>query len=102
MFLCDFSLIIRNIDFASYTDETTSYITENNIDQMISVQQNTTASIIKWFSGRHLKKNRDKCYLLIFQRCKTKTKIVKNMIKKSKCEKLLAIIVDSDFTFKEI
>lgn len=68
MFLCDFVILIRNIDCDSYTDETTSHITENNIGQVISVLQNTVSSITKWFSGRRLKKNRDKCDILINRR----------------------------------
>ena len=50
IFLIDLSFIIQDIDIASCANENTSYISANNINEVIQLLGKTTNIVSKWFS----------------------------------------------------
>ena len=98
IFLCDLFLLMRDVDIAIYGDDDTPCILGDNIDQATSDLQNAAASLFKWFSDNQMiATNPKKFRSLINESCKM---IVGNIIKNSKCEKLLRIKVDRKLSFK--
>ena len=67
---------MKDVDIGNYADDNISYITEDNIDQVISALQNAAASLFKWFSDNQMKVGKRKL-------------IAVNVMGNSKCKKLL-------------
>ena len=57
IFLCHLFLLIKDVDIASYADDSTPYIVG---DQPISALENAATSLFKWFSDNQMKANPDK------------------------------------------
>ena len=55
IFLCDLSLIVENIDIASYADDNTPYTTGNSIEKVIQNLGNATKALFLWFSDNQIK-----------------------------------------------
>ena len=46
IFLCDMFFVLSQTDFASYADDNTPYVKANNIDEVITVLENDSVSVI--------------------------------------------------------
>ena len=69
--MCDLSLIIKNIDIASYVDDNTPYTTGNSIENVIEKLENAAKTLFQWFSDNQMKTNPDKCHFL----CNTNSEV---------------------------
>ena len=56
--------MVKDIDIASYADDRTPFIAENNIDVIASLEQVSDA-LFNWFRNNRLKNNVDKCHVLV-------------------------------------
>ena len=54
----------KDIDTASYADDSTPFIVENNVDVIASFKQGSDA-LFNWFKNNRLKNNVDKCHVLV-------------------------------------
>ena len=61
IFLADLFFIIKDIDIASYADDTTPFIVENNIEDVIISFEQASVDLFNWFKNNRLKSNADKC-----------------------------------------
>ena len=50
IFLCDMFFKLSQTDFASYPDDNTAYVEANNIDEVITILENDSIQLFKWFS----------------------------------------------------
>ena len=66
IFLCDLFPIVNNIDFASYADVNTPYITDESAEKVVDKLEIEAKSLFKWFSDNLMKVNPDKWHLLIY------------------------------------
>ena len=41
---------LSQTDFASYPDDNTAYVEANNIDEVITILENDSIQLFKWFS----------------------------------------------------
>ena len=57
-------LVGKFSNFASFADENTQYVEGSNIDEVITILENDSVQLFKWFSDNHLKANKDKCHLI--------------------------------------
>ena len=89
---------LSQTDFASYADDNTPYMEANNIDEVITILENYSTQLFKWFSNNQTKANKDKCHPVISNNEKVPMKI-DNIELGS--EKLLGMIIDSELIFKE-
>ena len=94
-------LRVCNIDVASYADDTTPYVTGDNIESTVRQLEQAAKLLFQWFSDNQMKGNEDKCHVLI----STKENVCVNngttQITNSACEKLLGIKVDSSLNFED-
>ena len=54
-----------NKDIWSYADDSTPYIPDDNIDDLIKSLEEVSTALFQWFDNNLLKNYPDKCHLLI-------------------------------------
>ena len=70
----------------------------NNVDEVITILENNSIQLFKWFSDNKMKANKDKCHLLISSNEEVSIKIGNielQELKNTSSEKLLGITIDS-------
>ena len=65
VFLADLFFIVKDIDIANYADDNTSFIVEDNIENVIVSLEEATNALFDWFDNNRLKSNPDKCHALL-------------------------------------
>ena len=50
---------------ASYADDTTPYVTGDNLESVVKQLEQAAKLLFQWFSGNQMKGNEDKCHFLI-------------------------------------
>ena len=65
IFISDLSLIITDIDIASYADDNTPHCAYDNFDDVLACLEKTASDLFEWFSNNGMKANADKCHLLL-------------------------------------
>ena len=53
------------VDIASYADDSTPFIVENSIDNVIASLEQVSDALFNWFKNNRLKNNVDKCHVLV-------------------------------------
>ena len=101
IFLTDLSLVVKDIDIASYTDDSTPFIVENNIDNVTASIEQVSYALFNWFKNNHLKKNVDKCHVLVSTNKPISIKVGDYTIDNSECEKLLGVKIDVNLNFND-
>ena len=91
---------LSQTDLSSYAHDNTRYVEAKNIDEVITILENDSIQLLKWFSDNQMKDNKDKCHL-VFSNNEVSMKIDNTDLEKNSSEKLLDIIIDSKFNFKE-
>ena len=54
---------MKDIDFVSYADGKTPYVSSDSIEDVIRILENDSNKLFRWFSDNMMKANKDKCYL---------------------------------------
>ena len=92
-------LIIKDVDFASYADDNTPYVTEESVEQVKSRLENTVSSLFQWFKDNEMRANANKCHFLVSSKETAVIEAQGNHIENSQFEKLLGITFDTNLTF---
>ena len=100
IFMCDLFFIVSKIDFASYADDNTPFVSGDKLDDVLDFLENATLKLIDWFSNNQMKTNPDKCHLLMSITASIVIKIKDNEILNSESEKLLGVTIDNKLNFK--
>ena len=98
-FLSDLFPIVKDVNFASYTDDNTIYQSSRSVDDVINDLQLSAEKHFRWFSDNQMKRNSDKCHLVMSTNNTPELKVVDSLIKTSTCEKLLGVKIDYKLTF---
>ena len=99
IFLADLFFIVKDIDIASYADDTTHFIVEDNTENLIASLEEASNNPFVWFKNNRLKSNPDKCHALISTNRHLDNKIGDHTIGNSECEKLLGVKIDVNLNF---
>ena len=86
--------MVKDIDIASYADDSTPFIVENNIDNFIASLEQASYTLFNWFKNGRLKSNVNKFHLLVITNKPAGIKIGGATIDNSECEKLLGLKID--------
>ena len=57
--MCDLFFIVNEIDFASYADDNTPFVSGDRLDVLDSLE-NASLKVFDWFSNSQMKANSDK------------------------------------------
>ena len=91
IFLADLFFVVKDIDIACYADDSTPFIIENNIDNVIASLEQVSDALFNWFNSNRLKNNVDKCHVLVSTNKPVGIKIGDFTIDNSECEKLVGV-----------
>ena len=91
--------MISDTDFPSYADDNIIYDSGNSIDEVISSLQKSAEILFQWFSHNQMKRNIDKCYLIVNTNEPIEIRVSESLIKSSTCEKLLGVKIDNKPNF---
>ena len=91
--------VMNDIDFASYADDSTLYVSSDSIVDLIRILENDSIKLFKWFSDNMMKANKDKCHLIVSSDEHVSMKLEKIEIEGSNCERLLGVKIDSKLNF---
>ena len=101
LFLCDMFFAMNDIDFASYADDNTPYVSSGSIEDVIRILENDSIKLFKWFSDNIMKANKNKCHLVVSSNKHVSMKLDNTEIEYNNCERLLGVKIDSKLNFKE-
>ena len=101
IFLADLFFIIKDIDIASYADDTTPFIVENDLEDVITSLEKASVDLFNWFKNNRLKSNADKFHVLISTNKPVSVNIGNYTIENSRCEKLLGVKIDANLNFND-
>ena len=99
--MADLFFIVKNIDIASYPDDNTPFIVEDNIENVIASLEEATNALFGWFDNIRLKNNPDKCNALVSTNKHLNMKLCDYTIGNSQCEKLLGVKIDVNLNFNK-
>ena len=101
IFLADLFFVLKDIDIASYADDSKAFIVENNIDNVIASLEQVSDALFNWLKNNRLKNNVDKCHVLVSTSKPVGIKVGDYTIDKSECEKLLGVKIDVNLNFND-
>ena len=58
---------LSQTDLSSYAHDNTRYVEAKNIDEVITILENDSIQLLKWFSDNQMKDNKDKCHLVFYE-----------------------------------
>ena len=91
IFMCDLFTIFDEMDFASYADGNTHFVSEATSENVVSYPQSCSASLFEWFSNNQMKANPEICRVLMNVNSSATIRVAENTIPNSYCEKLLGV-----------
>ena len=91
--------MVKDIDTGSCADDSTPFIVENNINNVIGSLEQVSDALFNWFKNNRLKNNVDKCHVLVSTNKPVGIKIGDYTIESSECEKLLGVKIDANLNF---
>ena len=62
--MCDLFFIVNEIDFDSYADDNTPFVSDDRLDDVLDSLENASLKRFDWFSNNQMKANPDNCHLL--------------------------------------
>ena len=99
IFMFDLFCIVFEIDFTSYTDDNTPFVSNDRLDDVLDSVKNVSVKLFDWFPNSQMKANPDKCHLLTSATTSIAKKIKDNEILNSESEKLLGVTIDNKLNF---
>ena len=57
--------IIEKLDIANFVDDSTPYVTGDNISSVVKLLEEVGCAIFQWFKDNEMKANTDKCHVLL-------------------------------------
>ena len=101
IFLLNLFCVLKDIDIASYVDDSTHFIVENNTDNVIASLEQVSDTLFNWLKNNRLKNNVDKCHVLVSTNKPVGIKIGDYTIDNSECKKLLGVKTDINLNFND-
>ena len=101
IFLADLFFILNDVDIVSYGDDSTPYVTADDINGVIRSLEEASKTLFEWLENNLLKSNTDKCHLLVSSSDAVNLRVREYDIKTSECRKLLGVKFDNKLRFEK-
>ena len=101
IFIADLFFLNYDLDFASYTDDTTPYICGQDFSSIIKVLEPNVNKLFNWFRQNGLTANSGKTHFPTSSHEKRSLKMHDSAITLRSSEKLLGSLIDSELTFHD-
>ena len=94
IFMCDMVLILKTTSFTDYADDHTPFVVIENTTNVIKALEDIGENLIKWFSDYQIKRNTDKCHVLLNSQGLNTIRIGNVCLKNSSSKKMLGVNFD--------
>ena len=101
IFINDISFFIKKTKIANYTDDSTTYTSEENIESLLKTLQEETSMVLKWFNVNEMKSNDDKCHLIVANHDDISITLGNECLEAEDTVELLGIKIDKNLNFNE-
>ena len=101
IFINDMFYFINETKIANYADDNTTYLTKDNVDELLQVLQIETSEVLKWFRINEMIPNDDKCHLLVAKNSNVSVILGNETIEASNSVELLGIKIDNNLDLNE-
>ena len=99
--LCDLFYFLKDLDIASYADDTAIYRVSEKKESVIRALETSSSLLFGWFNNNFMKANSDKSHLILSCAEATTAVIDGLPIVSSKTEVLLGITIDRELKFDD-
>ena len=101
LYLNEFLFFLKDIGICNFTDNTTAYISDQNLEIVLKLLEKNSALDIRWFENNYMKLNTAKCHLIVsgYKHERVWANIGKGLIWESNDVKPLGITIDRDVKF---
>ena len=65
IYICEIVFLLKDMQVANYSDDTTPYIYDENIESVIKSLEPSVNLLFNWFKSNQMKSNEDKCHVLL-------------------------------------
>ena len=101
IFMFSMFLILKGTYFTGYADDNTPFVVRDNITDVIKALEELGESLVNWFTNNEMKRNTDKCHLLLNSQEPNAFEIDDLHINNSLSEELLGITLDCKLKFNK-
>ena len=99
--MCDLFFIVNKIDFASYADDNTRFVSGDRLDDVLDSLENASLKLFDRFFNNQMKANPDKCHQLTSATASIAIKLKDDEILNSASEKQLGVAIDNKLNFNK-
>ena len=103
IYINDLLLSIKETNICNYADDTTIFVSNKNLDNVIKRLENDSAILIQWFEDNLMKLNTGKSHFMVLGKSANQTitiSIGDSDIENTNEEKLLGVTIDRNLTFE--
>ena len=100
IFINDIFFFLKKSKIANYADNNTAYATAENINGLLTILQEETTEVLKWFQINEMKPNDDKCHLIVGNQNNVNITLGSEVIESENSITLLGINIDNKLDFK--
>ena len=93
---------LENFDIANYTDDSTSYNADKNVEFVANNVEHSSSILFKWLNDNYMNVNTNKSHLLVSGNLRATAKIDNNYTESEKEQVLLVTTIDSNLTISVI
>ena len=101
IYICNVFSVKKDVNFSSYADDTTPFITGVSFEQIIPELESILSYISQWFMNNNVKANAEKFHLFLSPYEDQKISVENYVIKSRVVEELLGLTIDTNLNFKE-
>ena len=103
LYLNDLFFLSEFTDLCDFTDDTTFYAYDMELNSLIKRLEHDSFLVIEWFENNNMKLNQDKCHLLIsgYKNENVRANIGNEKIWEGNKQKLLGLDIDRSLNFNE-
>ena len=101
IFLADLFFVVKDRDIANYADDSTPFIVENNVDNVIASLEQVFDVLFNCFKNNRQKNNVDRFHVLVSTNKPVGIKIEEYTIDNTECEKLFGVKIDVNLNFND-
>ena len=65
IYINDIDFALKGVDIFNFADDTTPYVCNSNLKSVLEMLEHSSELAFAWFGMNYMKRNTDKCHLLI-------------------------------------
>ena len=106
IFINDIFYFLKKAKLANYADDSSTYVIENNIMDLLKTLESETSTVLNWFQINEMKSNSSKCHLIVSNNdtrsyaSSSYIYLENEFLENENSVKLLGVEIDEDLNFQ--